>query len=178
MFSSTYKLKDAAVLVPVFRGQNKELRIILIRRSLHGVHSGQLAFPGGQVEKTDISLEHTALREAEEEIGLKSSNVKILTGLTEVEVRASNFRIKPFLAHIKPQDTWIIQESEVSEVLDVSIQELARPESHQEEMLRLEEWPEARRIAFYKVGPYKLWGASYRIFNPLLPRLLNGEFPI
>ncbi|MGE5352652.1 MAG: NUDIX hydrolase [Acidobacteriota bacterium] len=178
MFSSTYKLKDAAVLVPVFRGKDKELRLILIRRSLHGIHSGQLAFPGGQVEKTDLSLEHTALREAEEEIGLKSSNVKILAELPEVEVRASSFRIKPFLAHIKPQEKWIIQESEVSEVLDVSIQELARPESHQEEMFRLEEWPEARKIAFYRVGPYKLWGASYRIFHSLLPRLLSGEFPL
>lgn len=142
------------------------------------MHSGQLAFPGGRVEKTDISLEHTALREAEEEIGLMSRNVKILASLPEVEVRASQYRIKPFLAHIKPQDKWVIQESEVSEVINVSITELARPESHQEEMFQLDNWPEARLIPFYKVGPYKLWGASYRIFHSLLPRLLSGEFPI
>lgn len=178
MLSNTYKLKESAVLVPVFRGSNRELRIILIRRSLHGVHSGQIAFPGGRVEDSDASLEHTALREAEEEIGLQSHNVKILAGLPEVEVMASSFRIKPFLAHIKPQEKWIIQESEVSEVLDVSIPELARPESHDEEMLQLKQWTEPRRISFYKVGPYKLWGASYRIFHELLPRLLNGEFPI
>lgn len=178
MLNNTYKLKESAVLVPVFRGSNKELRLILIRRSLHGVHSGQLAFPGGKAEETDVSLEHTALREAEEEIGLESRNVKILAGLPEVEVKASNFRIKPFLAQIIPQEKWVIQESEVSEVLDVSIHELARPESHQEEMFQLEEWPEPRRISFYKVGPYKLWGASYRIFHSLLPRLLNGEFQI
>ena len=166
------------MLVPVFRDSNEELRLILIRRSLHGVHSGQLAFPGGKAEPSDASLEITALREAEEEIGLRSRHVKILAGLPEVEVRASNFRIKPFLARIVPQDKWIIQESEVSEVLDVNVQELARPELHAEEMLQLKEWAEARKIPFYKVGPYKLWGASYRIFHSLLPRLLKGEFPI
>lgn len=145
---------------------------------MHGIHSGQLAFPGGRVEETDASLEYTALREAEEEIGLESKNVKILAGLPEVEVRASQYRIKPFLAHIVPQEKWVIQESEVSEVINVSIAELARPESHQEEIFKLDEWPEARLIPFYRVGPYKLWGASYRIFHSLLPRLLKGEFPI
>ncbi|MCU7495721.1 MAG: CoA pyrophosphatase [Ignavibacteria bacterium] len=178
MPDNTLKLKESAVLVPVFRGGNKELRLILIRRSLHGIHSGQLAFPGGKAEDTDASLEYTALREAEEEIGLKSRNVKILAGLPEVDVMASKFRIKPFLAHIIPQKEWVIQESEVSEVLDVSIEELSRPEAHSEGMLQLEEWKEPRRIEFYKVGPYKLWGASYRIFHSLLPRLLKGEFPV
>ncbi|HEX2866234.1 MAG TPA: CoA pyrophosphatase [Ignavibacteriales bacterium] len=175
---SSNKLKESAVLVPVFRGSHNDLRLILIRRSLYGVHSGQLAFPGGRVEETDASLEDTALREAEEEIGLKSKNVKILAGLPEVEVRASQYRIKPFLANIMPQYKWVIQESEVSEVINASIAELARPESHQKEMFQLEEWPEARLISFYKVGPYKLWGASYSIFHQLLPRLLKGEFPI
>lgn len=171
-------LTDAAVIVPVYRDKNGELKLVLIRRSEFGVHSGQLAFPGGRYEQSDKSMLHTALRETEEEIGLKKENIFVLSPLPLIETLATGYRIHPFLARIIPPDNWIIQETEVAEVLEMSIANLANPQYHAEEMMKLENWPSGLNIPFFKVGPYKLWGASYRIILPLIPRLADGEFEI
>ena len=88
---------DAAVLVAVGEGDDGELRVILVRRAEWGPHGGQIAFPGGKREGHDPSLEHTALREAHEEIGLEPDAVGPLEALPIVEVQATQFRIHPFL---------------------------------------------------------------------------------
>lgn len=170
-------LKDAAVIVPVYRFA-EELRVVLIRRSNHGIHGGQLAFPGGKHEASDTSFLHTALRETEEEIGLPGSNITLISALPVIETRATGYRIYPFLAKINPCKSWIIQESEVAEVLEANIIDLAKPEFQAEELMRFENWPVPVKVPYYKIGDYKLWGASYGILNPLLPRLLNDEFKI
>jgi hypothetical protein len=58
----------------------------------------------------------------------------------------------------------------------VPIDELLRPEAHAVEQWQLPGWPEPREIPFYRLGPYKLWGATYKIVEPLLPRILSGEW--
>lgn len=171
-------LKDSAVIVPVYRTENNDLNLVLIRRSNHGIHSGQLAFPGGKFEPSDSSFLDTAIRETEEEIGLKSTDITILASLPFIDTMATGYRIHPFLAKINPCENWTIQESEVTEVLEVSISDLVKPEFHAEEPMKFDNWPKAIMIPFYKVGTYKLWGASYRIISPILPRLVNGEFDI
>lgn len=171
-------LKDAAVIVPVYRFDDHDLRIVLIRRSNHGIHGGQLAFPGGRYEASDNTFLHTALRETEEEIGLSSSNITVLSSLPVIETRATGYRIYPFLAKINPCENWIIQESEVAEVLEASIKDLMKPEFQAEELMQFENWPVPVKIPYYKVGNYKLWGASYRILHPLLPKLTSGEIKI
>lgn len=171
-------MKNAAVIVPVYREDNNELKIVLIRRSNHGVHSGQLAFPGGKYESSDASFMHTALRETEEEIGLPKDNITVLDELPVIETMATGFRIYPFLAKISPCRSWTIQESEVAEVLEVNVSDLVKPEYHAEELMEFDNWPYPQRIPYFKVGPHKLWGASYRILHPILPRLLSNEFEI
>ncbi|MGE5679301.1 MAG: NUDIX hydrolase [Bacillota bacterium] len=171
-------LKDAAVIVPVYRKKSDQLNIVLIRRSEHGIHGGQLAFPGGKYEERDISFMHTALRETEEEIGLKSSNINVLAQLPVLETLGTGYRIHPFLARIRPLKEWTIQESEVAEVLEVNLNELMEPGYHLEEMMKFDQWPKPVKIPYYKVGNYKLWGASYKILHPLLPCLISGKFDI
>lgn len=171
-------LTNAAVLVPIYRDLNNDLKIVIIRRSLNGIHGGQLAFPGGRVELSDTSLFHTALREANEEIGLPSESVTLLEELPPIETIVSGYLIYPFLAKIKPPKTWIIQEEEIAEVITLNISELANEGAHATDMFQFEDWPDPKAVSYYKVGPYQLWGASYRILKPLLPRLLNNEFEI
>jgi 8-oxo-dGTP pyrophosphatase MutT (NUDIX family) len=167
---------DAAVLVPLHRNGSGELRLTLVRRADGGLHGGQIAFPGGKREATDRSFEQTALREAREEIGLRPEGVEVLARLPEVDTLTTGFRIVPFLSRIEPPPRWEIDRREIAEVLDVAIEELGRPRAHGEEIRSFPTWPRPRRIAFYRVGPYKLWGASYRILHPLLARLAAGEF--
>ncbi|WP_375435671.1 NUDIX hydrolase [uncultured Hymenobacter sp.] len=169
-------LRDSAVLVPIFQDAAGELHVVMVRRSSFGVHGGQLAFPGGKHEPTDASLLATALREAEEEVGLAPTDVEVLAALPTVDV-PSGYRIAPFLAQIRRPQVWQWQPREVEEVLEIPLRRLADPAQHAEEDWQLPGWPGPRRVAFYRIaGGHKLWGASYRIITPLLQPLLDGEF--
>ncbi|MBC8084262.1 MAG: CoA pyrophosphatase, partial [Hymenobacter sp.] len=164
-------LRDSAVLVPIFRDAAGELHVVLVRRSSFGIHGGQLAFPGGKHEPADASLLATALREAEEEIGLRAADVRVLAALPTVAV-PTGFRIAPFLGEIRRPAVWQWQPREVAEVLEVPLRHLADPTQHAEEDWQLPGWPGPRRVVFYRItGGYKLWGASYRIITPLIQPL-------
>jgi 8-oxo-dGTP pyrophosphatase MutT (NUDIX family) len=168
----------AAVLVPVFRREDGELRVVLVRRGEQGVHGGQLAFPGGKCEPEDASPLATALREAHEEIGIAPDQVEILESLPAIDTLTTGYLIFPFLARIPAPAAWHWQEGEIAEVLELKARELIRPEVRGEELAHFPSWPRPMRISFYQVGPHRLWGASYRILEPLLPRLLAGEWPV
>jgi 8-oxo-dGTP pyrophosphatase MutT (NUDIX family) len=165
---STVPLVDSAVLAPLYRDPEGDLRLVFIRRSPHGVHGGQIAFPGGRREPEDASLLETALREAEEEVGLEPNRVEILTDLPVIETMATGFQIAPFLGRLNgAPPTWRRQETEIEEILEVRLSDLVRPEAHAIESWQLDGWPEARDIPFYWIGPYKLWGATYRIVGSI-----------
>jgi 8-oxo-dGTP pyrophosphatase MutT (NUDIX family) len=176
--SNQKKHVDSAVIVPVYRDHHGEVHIVIVRRADGGPHGGQLAFPGGKRTAGDASLLDTALRETHEEIGLEPVAVQVLEQLEPVDTMVSGFLITPFLARIDPPPRWILEPSEIVEVIDMPLQHFADPEVHDSEMRRFDALPHPIRIGFYRVGKYELWGASYRIFHPLLPRLLDGEWEI
>lgn len=172
------ELVDAAVLVPVYRDTAGELRLVLVRRAEGGPHGGQIAFPGGKLDTSDGSLREAALREACEEIGLEPESVTVLAELDVIETRVTGFRIHPFLARVTPPERWRMAEREVAEVLEPRVAELADPANRDSSMELFVEWPEPVRIEFIRVGPHRLWGATYRILKPLLPALVGGEWEI
>jgi 8-oxo-dGTP pyrophosphatase MutT (NUDIX family) len=165
-------------VVPVFRGPDGLLRLVLIRRTEGGVHGGQLAFPGGKRDADDESPLATALREAEEELGLGRDRLEVLAALPVVETLTTQFRISPFLARVERPQRWRHEPREVSEVLEIAVEELMRPEAHGEEVKQFPTWPGPRAVPFYRVGARQIWGATYRILRPLLPRLAAGEWRV
>jgi 8-oxo-dGTP pyrophosphatase MutT (NUDIX family) len=169
---------DSAVLVPVYRDTTGALRVVLIVRTEHGRHGGQVALPGGMRSGQDNDLVATALREAEEEVGLPRDAVEILTALPLVDT-TTGYLITPFLAHVTaPPSEWRRQEREIAEVLVVPVADLGRADLRGEELWQLPGWTVQRRIRFIRIGAHKLWGATFRILDPLVPRLLAGEWPI
>jgi 8-oxo-dGTP pyrophosphatase MutT (NUDIX family) len=171
---TTLQLVDSAVLAPLYRDPEGYLRLVFIRRSPHGVHGGQIAFPGGRREPADADLLATALREAEEEVGLDPRQVEVLTDLPVIETIATGFRVAPFLGRLNgAPPTWRRQATEIEEILEVRLDDLLRPEVHGVEQWQLPGWPEPREIPFYWIGPHKLWGATYRIVESIRAYLAN-----
>ena len=173
---ATLALVDSAVLAPVYRDPQGRLRLVFIRRSPHGVHGGQIAFPGRRREPQDADLLATALREAQEEVGLDPNSVEVLAALPVIETMATGFRVAPFLGRLNgPPPTWRRQETEIEEILEVPVDDLIRPGAHAVEEWQLPGWPEPRPIPFYRIGPYKLWGATYRIVESIRDYLASHE---
>lgn len=163
---------EAAVLIPVYRRADGDLRLVLVRRSDFGAHGGHLALPGGKHAPSDSSFLETALREAREEVGIRREQIEILAELPPTDTRTTNFRIHPFLARVIQPVTWRRDEREVAEILDVSLAGLPAAE------VRLEDARGDRQAPCYRVGEYRLWGVTYRLLSPLVPRLLAGEWAI
>ncbi len=166
--------RRSAVLLPLFEVQG-ELHLAFIRRaSTLRSHSGEIAFPGGKVEPMDVSLVMTALREAQEEIGLDATSVEVLGVLPPVFTVISNYLITPVVAYLpRGLGTIQLQASEVAELLQASVRGLADPAiAHTERWMRGEK---ARTVYFYDYGTYRIWGATGRILAALLEMVQAEE---
>ena len=169
---------DAAILIPVYRSKQGELHIVMILRRPGGVHGGQVAFPGGKHDPADETMLDTALREAREELGLSVGRDDILAELPITQTRTTGYRVFPYLARITLPERWQLAEREIAEILDVGLNELTRPGVHNKMIERFPTWEKAEQVSYYQIGSHRLWGLSYRILHPLIPRLAAGEWNV
>jgi 8-oxo-dGTP pyrophosphatase MutT (NUDIX family) len=169
---------DAAVLIPVYRSQDGELHIVMILRNPGGAHGGQIAFPGGKHDPEDETMLDTALREVREELGLIVERNDVLAELPMEQTRTTGYRVFPFLARIAVPDRWQIAEREIAEIVDVKLTDLTRRDAHDKMIGRFPTWEKAQQVSFYRIGEHRLWGLSYRILQPVLARLVAGEWDV
>jgi 8-oxo-dGTP pyrophosphatase MutT (NUDIX family) len=173
------ELRDAAVLVPVYRDADGELRIVLVVRADDGgLHGGQLGLPGGKPEPGDADLQATALREAEEEVGLAPAAVEVVAGLPPFETQQTGWRVHPFLARIAPDTSWRLQEAEIVGILTPSARALTDPEGRARLPFTSLRFPEPLYVDGIDVEGHVLWGMTLRLLDDLLPRLLAGEWDV
>jgi 8-oxo-dGTP pyrophosphatase MutT (NUDIX family) len=164
----------AAVLVALFvAGEGAEPNVVLTRRRAElRRHAGEISFPGGRRDAADVSLAETALREAEEEIGLRRGQVSLLGELPPTSTLATNYVIHPFVAAIPAGVAWQLSAKEVDAVLELPVTELRAGRTR----TRIER----RGITFetdaYVVAEHLVWGATARILEQLLERLqVSGD---
>lgn len=118
------KPKRAAVLSIFYPDQfNKTRFVLILRKTYKGIHSNQVGFPGGKVEADDKNLEHTALRETEEEVGIPQEEIEVIGPLTKLYIPPSNFWVYPFLGISDKTPVLIPQEDEVESILEVELDE-------------------------------------------------------
>ena len=164
-FNSTENPVSAAVMV-LFYGADKETHLVLIKRNEYdGPHSAQVSFPGGAIEAEDLSLEHTALRETREEIGI-SGPIEILGSLTPLHIPVSNFMVHPFVGWMEEHQEFHPDPTEVQYVIEVSLRELLDPANRDSETIYHHE--RTIEAPFYRVGKEKIWGATAMMLSEVL----------
>jgi 8-oxo-dGTP pyrophosphatase MutT (NUDIX family) len=123
-------IHPAAVLIGLIR-HSDGLTVLLTRRASRlRKHPGQIAFPGGRCDADDASFEHTALREAFEEVGLVSRHAEVLGQMPQYQT-GTGYRITPVLALITPGLAWTLAPDEVDQVFEVPLEFLMNPRNHQ-----------------------------------------------
>jgi 8-oxo-dGTP pyrophosphatase MutT (NUDIX family) len=148
--------------------------VLTRRRSDLRRHAGEISFPGGRRDSADLSLETTALREAEEEIGLPRERVALIGGLPPTSTFATGYEIHPFVGRIPAGVAWRLSPREVDSVLELPLAAIRSGRT----VTRLQR----RGINFltdaYVVDDHLIWGATARIIEHLLVRLDDtGEQP-
>ena len=167
ILSREQPIRPAAVLIPVV--DRPQPTVLLTQRSAHlNEHAGQISFPGGKIDATDDSPLETALREAEEEIGLSRDFIDPI-GYLDLYGTSFGFRILPTVARVSPGFKLQVNPSEVDDAFEVPLAFLMNPANHQ---LHSKEFRGVER--FYYAMPYGdryIWGATAGILRVLYERI-------
>jgi 8-oxo-dGTP pyrophosphatase MutT (NUDIX family) len=159
--------EKAAALVALHELDGELCAVFTRRREHLARHAGQISLPGGRADPGDADLLATALREADEEIGLRPGAVTVLGALPPVSVRASGFALYPFIGAIERPERWTAAQGEVDAILELSLAGLAASYA-------VREIERAGRLIVtptFDAAGELMWGATARIVADLLARI-------
>lgn len=159
--------RKAAVLALLYPCNKDHINLALIlRKTYKGVHSNQVGFPGGKYEDSDGSLEYTALRETEEEVGIAKSTIEVISALTKVYIPPSNYMVYPFLGFCKDHLNFQIQESEVEKMIEIPLEFLLDDKAE----IKSEQHTATNKllqVPAFQLGDHDVWGATAMILSEL-----------
>jgi 8-oxo-dGTP pyrophosphatase MutT (NUDIX family) len=156
------------VLVALYESEQGELQVVLTKRRADlRSHAGEISFPGGRRDPEDETLMDTALREAEEEIGLARAEVRIVGALERTSTFVTNYAIHPFVGLLAGPHHWRASELEVDAVIEPTLRQVRDGKTRTQ--------IERRGFTFetdaYVFEEQLVWGATARILEGLLERL-------
>lgn len=160
----------AAVLVPLFK-KGEDCHLLFTKRSDQvKYHKGEISFPGGVVDEEDLELINTALREADEEIGLKKNDVQVL-GILDDIVTITQFIVTPIVGLFPYPYPFKVSEVEIAELIEVPLSSLLRGKSFSEkEIIR---GSEKEIVYAYQYEKHVIWGATARILKQFLDLIVS-----
>lgn len=162
---------QSSVLILLFY-KNNEPHILLTRRSEKlNKHGGQISFPGGKVDETDIDFEFTALREAREEIGLDEVNVEILGKLTPLLIPVTNYCVNQIVAFTPQLPKLEANAGEVKSIIEVAISDLLMAENTLHKSFGATSSGRIIEAPYYYVENVEIWGATAMMISELLHTL-------
>ncbi|CCH53283.1 NUDIX hydrolase [Fibrisoma limi BUZ 3] len=160
------RTRRSAVLICFYPYRGSIYLPLILRPQYDGVHAGQMAFPGGRMERFDENLTRTALREAQEEIGIRVSDVTVLGHLTELFIPPSNFYVLPVIGTLPYRPDFYPDPREVEAVVEVDLDTLL------DETIVGDSQVEVRGMTvdapFYQIENYRVWGATAMMISELL----------
>jgi hypothetical protein len=139
---------------------------LIVKNSYPGVHSSQIAFPGGKVENFDVNLEETALRETHEEIGIPPNKIKVIRPFTEIYIPPSNFLVYPFLAYSNHELDFTLQKEEVAAIIELPITKFMDDSIIVSKLMNTS-YSKNIEVPCFKVDDHYIWGATAMMMSEL-----------
>lgn len=157
--------KKASVLC-LFYPKDKIPHFVLMKRvSYPGVHSGQISFPGGQIEENENPLE-AALRETYEETGVQVNEEDVLSAISEIYIPPSNFYVYPFIASLKETPSFKADETEVDYLVEVPVKEFIDPSNLKQKQLQYSYG--TFQAPYFHLQNETVWGATAMILGEVV----------
>ncbi len=151
--------RRAAVLALFYPNDDNETTFLLTERaSYKGTHSAQISFPGGKIEDQDPKLSDTAIREANEEVGIIKEDIQIIREITDVYIPPSNFLATPFIAYLNYKPSFIINQ-EVASTIEVLLSDLM-DESNVDTILMDTSYMKKIDVPCFRLNEHIVWGAT------------------
>lgn len=175
-YSPAPDAKRGGVLLLLYPDADQLHIPLIVRPRYEGVHSGQVAFPGGRFEEGDGDLTTTALREAKEEVGIDPMQVQILGQLSDLYIYASNYLVQPTVGWCTQEPTFCADPREVDQLLKVPVTDLQNPANHKEEQWHLRD--RTAMIPFFAIQGQTIWGATAMMLSEFLSLPSLTENPI
>ena len=153
--------RPASTLLLLYPGPDGELRLPLtVRNESLRAHAGEVSLPGGAVEEADPSREATALREAQEEIGVASDGITILGALDDIWIPVTNFTLRPYIGALEKRPEMAPQADEVALIVELPLRELLHEGAVTDEIVHGPGW--TLRVGGYRAEGQLVWGATAR----------------
>lgn len=164
--------KKAAVMMLFYPKESQTHLVLIVRNSYPGVHSSQIAFPGGKVESCDVSMADTALRETEEEIGIHKSSIEIIKEFTEIYIPPSNFLVAPFLGVCITKPSFVLQPDEVAGIIELPLSVFLDDKNVVTRKLTTS-YAASIDVPAFLVKEHVVWGATAMMMSELKETLKN-----
>lgn len=166
--------RKSGVLILFYPDNNNTYFPLIKRPEYIGYHSGQIALPGGKMEISDENIIQTALREAEEEVGVDRSQVKILGNLSDLYIPTSNFLVSPVVGFLDKRPEFLAEEKEVSRIIQTELRFLFKPEIRKQKILRLSQ-SMSLDTPYFEIDGEVVWGATAMILSELIQLFQSAE---
>jgi len=164
--------KIAAVLALFYPNQENKVSLLLTKRAnYNGTHSGQISFPGGKVEKSDLNLKETALRETFEEVGVLKKEINVIREITEVYIPPSNFSVTPFVGILNYKPVFKVN-SEVAKIIEIPFSDLL-DDSRLASISITNSYMKETSVPCFNFDGSIIWGATAMILSEIKELLKN-----
>jgi 8-oxo-dGTP pyrophosphatase MutT (NUDIX family) len=158
--------RKAAVMMLFYPKKDRVNLVLIVRNSYPGVHSSQIAFPGGKVEETDSDLQETALRETFEEIGIPADKIKVVRSFSSIYIPPSNFLVHPFMGVSTSELQFVLQEEEVAGIIELPLSVLMDDSIISHKTLDTS-YANAMEIPVFQIQEHIVWGATAMMLSEL-----------
>ncbi|MEZ4876916.1 MAG: CoA pyrophosphatase [Flavobacterium sp.] len=158
--------KKAAVMMLFYPKNNQTHLVLILRNSYKGVHSSQIAFPGGKPELIDVDLKETALRETHEEIGILPNKIEVIRSFTEVYIPPSNYMVQPYLGISREELNFVRQEEEVAGIIELPLVDFLDERIIQNKKMNTS-YASNFEVPGFLVKEHFVWGATAMMLSEL-----------